>query len=149
MHTRSSHHTALPRRCGGLTFGGTALVLAAAFLAGGCGEAVGIVDTQRVLNESLKALQYQKQLDDREKQMAAELSVLAPQVSRADLQARRARLLTELGQMRQDLEGQLNQELMRVAAQVAREQRLRLVMIKGPVVHGGRDITQQVIDRLK
>jgi len=129
--------------------GGTVLVLAAMLLTAGCGQAVGIVDSQRVLNESLKALQYQKQLDDREKQMAAELSVLAPQVSRAELAARRARLLTELGQMRQNLEGQLNQELMKVAAQVAREDRLRLVLVKAPVAFGGRDITQQVIERLK
>lgn len=137
------------RTGGGVRLGGAVLVVAAVVLAGACGQAIGIVDTQRVLNESLKALQYQKQLDDREKQMAAELSVLATQISPAELQARRARLLTELGQMRADLEGRLNQELSRVAAQVAREQRLRLVITRGPVALGGRDITQQVIDRLK
>jgi outer membrane protein len=129
--------------------GGTALVLAAVALAAGCGQPVGTVDTQRVLNESLRALEYQKQLDDREKQMAAELAVLAPQVSKAELAARRARLFTELGQMQRDLEGRLNQQLSQVAAQVAREDGLRLVLVKGPVVAGGRDITQQVIDRLK
>jgi Skp family chaperone for outer membrane proteins len=124
--------------------------LAAALLLTGCGGGpVGVVDTQRVLNESVRALEYQKQLDDREKQMAAELAVLAPQVSKAELAARRARMLTELGQMQRDLEGQLNQQLGQVAAQVAREQRLRLVITRGPVAYGGRDITQQVIDRLK
>lgn len=129
--------------------GRMALVLAAAVLAAGCGSAVGVVDTQRVLNESVKALQYQKQLDDREKQMAAELAVLAPQVSRAELAARRARLLTELGQMKAELEAQLNRQIMEVAAQVARQDGLRLVLVKGPTLLGGRDITQQVIDRLK
>ncbi len=131
-------------RLGGAVLGFAALVLAA-----GCGQPVGMVDTQRVLNESLKALQYQKQLDDREKQMAAELAVLAPQVSKAELAARRARLLTELGQMKQQLEGQLNQQLSQVAMQVAKEDGLRLVLVKGPILLGGRDITQQVIDRLK
>ncbi len=137
------------RRIRGATLGGAVLILAAAIAMSGCGPAIGVVDTQRVLNESLKALQLQKQLDDREKQMAAELAALAPQVSPADFQARRARLLTELSQMRANLEGQLNRELSRVAAQVAREQRLRLVLVKAPVTLGGRDITQQVIDRLK
>jgi outer membrane protein len=132
-----------------LTPGGAVLIIAAAMAVAGCGSDIGVVDTQRVLNESLKALQYQKQLDDREKQMAAELAALAPQVSTADLQARRARLLTELSQMRQDLEGQLNRDLSQAAAQVARAQRLRLVIVKSPVAIGGRDITQQVIDRLK
>ena len=130
---------------------GTALcALTAALLFTGCGRVpVGVVDTQRVLNESVRALEYQKQLDDREKQMAAELAALAPQVTKAELAARRARLLTELGQMQRDLEGQLNQQLSQVAAQVAKEQRLRLVITRAPVVAGGRDITQQVIDRLK
>jgi outer membrane protein len=125
------------------------LLCGAALLFAGCGPAIGVIDTQRVLNESVKALQYQKQLDDREKQMVAELSVLSPQVSKADLDARRARYLTELGQMKQDLEGQLNQEIARVAADVAREDRLQVVLVKGPTLIGGRDITQQIIDRLK
>jgi len=125
------------------------LLCSAALLLGGCGPAVGVVDTQRVLNESVKALQYQKQLDDREKQMVAELSVLSPQISKADLDARRAGYLTELSQMKRDLEGQLNQEIARVAGEVAREDRLQIVLVKGQTLLGGRDITQQIIDRLK
>ncbi|HLW47127.1 MAG TPA: OmpH family outer membrane protein [bacterium] len=128
---------------------GVLLALGAVLLMSGCGGAVGVVDSQRVLNESVKALQYQRQLDDREKQMAAELAALAPQVSRAELSARRARLLTELGQMRRDLEVQLNQDLYQVAGRVAREDRLRIVLVKAPTLRGGRDITQQVIDQLK
>ncbi|HET7265052.1 MAG TPA: hypothetical protein VFL28_10310 [bacterium] len=124
-------------------------MLSAAMVANGCGGAIGVVDSQRVLNESVKALQYQRQLDDREKQMAAELQALAPQVSQAELTARRARLLTELGQMRRDLEAQLNQEIYQVAGRVARQDGLRVVIIKGAALVGGRDVTQQVIDQLK
>ena len=115
-----------------------------------CGGApVGIVDTQRVLNESVRALQYQKQLDDREKQMVAELAAVAPQVSKADLNARRARYLTELAQMKRDLEGQLTQQLAQVASEIAKRDHLRAVLVKTPISYGGRDITQQIIDRLK
>jgi Skp family chaperone for outer membrane proteins len=128
---------------------GVLLAFGAMLLASGCGGAVGVVDSQRVLNESVKALQYQRQLDDREKQMAAELAALAPQVSRAELAARRARLLTELGQMRRDLEIALNQDLYQVASRVAHEDGLRIVLVKAPTLRGGRDITQQVIDQLK
>jgi Skp family chaperone for outer membrane proteins len=128
---------------------GAILVLCAVVLASGCGSTIGLVDSRRVLNESVKALQYQRQLDDREKQMAAELAALAPQVSRAELTARRARLLTELGQMRRDLEGQLNQEIYQVAGRVARQNGLRIVVVKGATLLGGRDVTQQVIDQLK
>ena len=128
---------------------GAILVLGAVVLASGCGSTIGVVDSQRVLNESVKALQYQRQLDDREKQMAAELSALAPQVSQAELTARRARLLTELAQMRRDLEAQLNQEIYVVAGRVARQDGLRVVIVKGAALRGGRDVTQQVIDQLK
>lgn len=128
---------------------GAILVLGAVALTTGCGSTIGIVDSQRVLNESVKALQYQRQLDDREKQMAAELNALAPQVGKAELTARRARLLTELGQMRRDLEVQLNQEIYQVCGRVARQDGLRVVLVKGGTVLGGRDVTQQVIDQLK
>ena len=126
------------------------LALAAALMVGRCGAApVGLVDTQRVLNESVKALQYQKQLDDREKQMVAELSAVAPQVSKADLSARRARYMTELGQMKRDFEAQLSQQLNQAAAEVAKQDHLRVVLLRAPVWSGGQDVTQQVIDRLK
>jgi Skp family chaperone for outer membrane proteins len=128
---------------------GAILVVGAVVLTSGCGTTIGVVDSQRVLNESVKALQYQRQLDDREKQMAAELSALAPQVSQAELSARRARLLTELAQMRRDLEAQLNQEIYQVAGRVARQDGLRIVIVKGASLRGGRDVTQQVIDQLK
>jgi Skp family chaperone for outer membrane proteins len=128
---------------------GAILLLGAVVIASGCGTAVGVVDSQRVLNESVKALQYQRLLDDREKQMAAELQALAPQVSKAELAARRARLFTELGQMKRDLEGQLNQEIYQVAGRVARRDGLRIVIVKGASLLGGRDVTQQVIDQLK
>ncbi len=126
------------------------LAVGAAFGAQWCGSApIGIVDTQRVLNESVRALQYQKQLDDREKQMVAELAAVANQVSKADLNARRARYLTELAQMKRDLEGQLTQQLAQAATEIAKRDRLRAVLVRTPISYGGRDITQQVIDRLK
>lgn len=126
------------------------LAVGAAFAAQWCGGApVGVVDTTRVLNESVRALQYQKQLDDREKQMVAELAAIAAQVSKADLNARRARYLTELGQMKRDLEGQLTRQLAQAATEVAKQDHLRTVLVKTPISYGGRDITQQVIDRLK
>ena len=51
--------------------------------------------------------------------------------------------------MKRDLEGQLAQQLSKVAGEIAREGQLKAVLVKGPVWFGGLDITQQVIDRLK
>src|SRR5438445_2781155 len=114
------------------------LAVGTAFTAGRCGAPpVGIVDTQRVLNESVRALQFQKQLDDREKQMVAELAAIAPQVGKAELNARRARYLTELGQMKRDFEAQLTQQLNQAAGEIAREDHLRIVLVKAPIWTGG------------
>ena len=129
-------------------FWGALLIVAAVGLVSGCGASIGVVDTQRVLNESVVGLQYQKQLDEREKQMVAELTALQGQVSPAELNARRAGMATQLQQMQVDLEGKLNVQLDDAAGQVARQDGLRLVLVKGQAAVGGTDITQQVIDRL-
>jgi len=130
-------------------FWGAILIVAAAALVSGCGASVGVVDTQRVLNESVVGLQYQKQLDDTEKQMVAELTALQGQLSPTDLSARRASLATQLQQMQVDLEGKLNVQLNAAAGQVARQRGLRVVLVKGQTEVGGVDITNQVIDLLK
>jgi outer membrane protein len=130
------------------------LVLTAAVAATGClGGQVGLVDSQRLLTESAKALRYQKELDDRERAMTADLQLLAGQLSREDLEARRMQYMRELQGLRAELQETLNREVREAIQQVVRERRLRGVLVKGPVVYSRPgatvDITQDVIDRLK
>lgn len=127
---------------------GVALI-ASMVLAGCTRPQVGVVDINRVLNESVRALSYQKQLDDREKAMAAELAILASQLSREELEARRALYLRELQQLKAELESRLDQEVRKAAEEVARAKRLRVVLVKGATQLGGMDITDEVIERLK
>ncbi len=114
---------------------------------------VGLVDSRRILTESAKALRYQKEIDDRERAMTTDLQLLVTQLSREDLEARRAQYLRELQGLRAELEEALNKEIRDVIQQVVREKRLRGVIVKGPVVYSRTgttiDITQEVIDRLK
>lgn len=134
--------------------GTAALVLTAAVAATGClGGQVGLVDSQRLLTESAKALRYQKELDDRERAMTADLQLLVNQLSREDLEARRVQYMRELQGLRAELQETLNREVREAIQQVVRERRLRGVLVKGPVVYSRPgatvDITQDVIDRLK
>jgi outer membrane protein len=127
---------------------------AVALLAAGCSAGrVGLVDNRRILTESAKALRYQKELDDRERAMTADLNLLVSQLSKDDLEARRAQYFRELQGLRVELEELLNKEVHDALAQVVREKRLRGVIAKGPVVYSQPsatvDITQDVIDRLK
>lgn len=132
----------------------TLLVLAALAAAGCASGRVAIVDSDRVLNESVRALSYQKQLDEREKAMALDLQLLGPRIPAADLQARRNQYLKELQQMKAQLEQQLTKEIQEAVAQVVREKRFRgVVMVKDPVLYTGAgravDITEEVIAKLK
>jgi Skp family chaperone for outer membrane proteins len=130
------------------------LLLAALGLAACGGARLAVVDTNRILNESVRALSYQRQLDEREKAMALDLQLLAGQLSPADLEARRNQYLRELAQLKVELEDRLNKEIRDVVGQIVRERGLRgAVLVKSPIVYAlpGRtvDITEEVIVRLR
>jgi Skp family chaperone for outer membrane proteins len=127
-----------------------AVVLVGALAVSGCGAApVGIVDGRRLLNESVLALSYQKQLDDREKAMASDLRLLASTLSKEDLEARRTVFQQDLAKLKQSLEEQLNAQIRKSVAEVARKRRLRVVLIQQTTLVGGVDVTADVIERLK
>jgi len=122
--------------------------------AAGCRSGqVGLVDSRRIITESARALRFQKDIDDRERAMAQDLQLLANQLSKEDLDARRAQYFQELQALRAQLEQTLNREVHDALQQVVKEKRLRGVMTKGPVVYSRPgstvDITQDVIDRLR
>lgn len=125
------------------------LLLAVALVAAGCAPRVGMVDSQRVLRESVLALTYQRQLDDREKAMAADLQLLAGELKPEDFDARRQSYLRELEEMKADLEQRLNTRIRQEVAEVARRRRLRVVLVKDVAHIGGIDVTDDVIARLK
>lgn len=125
------------------------VLLAATGLAAGCGPRLGVVDSHRVLTESVTALSSQRQLDDREKAMAADLQLLAGQMGREDFEARRQSYLKELADLKRELEQRLNQRIRAAVAEVARKRRLRIVLVKDATRLGGIDVTDDVIERLK
>lgn len=126
------------------------LIAGAIVLVAACGgPRVGVVDSQRILNESALALTYQRELDTREKAMAEDLRLLVGRLAAQDLEARRQIYLRELSALKGQLEERLNERIRKEVAEIARRQRLRYVLVKGATRVGGVDITQDVIDRLK
>jgi len=126
------------------------LIAGAIVLVAACGgPRVGVVDSQRILNESALALTYQRDLDTREKAMAEDLRLLVGRLAAQDLEARRQIYLRELSALKGQLEERLNERIRKEVAEIARRQRLRYVLVKGATRVGGVDITQDVIDRLK
>ena len=125
------------------------LVVGVLLVATGCGPRIGVVDSKRIINESVLGLSYQKQLDDREKAMVADLRLLTGQLSKEDLEGRRQTYLKELAALRRDLEEQLNERVHAAVADEARRRRLRVVLVKQAIRFGGIDITDVVLARLK
>lgn len=134
---------------------GAVLAAALALVLGGCSPGrVAVVDSARILKESVRALSYQQQLGEREKAMALDLQLLVGRLPAADFQARRNQYLKELQQMKAELEERLNKEVRETAGQIVREKGLRAtVIVKNPVLFSlpGRtvDITNEVIARLR
>ena len=131
------------------TRGWVPLVVGVLLVATGCGPRIGVVDSKRIINESVLGLSYQKQLDDREKGMVADLRLLTGQLSKEDLEGRRQTYLKELAALRRDLEEQLNERVHAAVADEARRRRLRVVLVKQAIRFGGIDITDAVLARLK
>lgn len=131
------------------------MVAALALALGGCSPVrVAVVDSERILKESVRALSYQQRLSEREKAMALDLQLLTGRLPAADFQARRNQYLKELQQMKAELEERLNKEVRETAGQIVREKGLRAtVIVKNPVLFSlpGRtvDITDEVIARLR
>ena len=126
------------------------VVLLAGLVASGCARpAIGVVDSRRILTESLAALAYQRQLDDRERAMAADLQMLSNRLSRDDLVARRQGHLRELQELKRELEGRLNEQVRKAVEDVARTRRMRVVLVKEATPVGGVDVTEDVLNLLK
>ncbi len=130
-----------------------ALALAAVLTAGCTAGRIGLVDSRRILTESAKALRYQKEIDDREREMLTDLQLLVSQLTKEDLEARRQQYFRELQELRADRQEALNREIREAIQHIVRQRRLRGVIVKGPVVYTREgttvDITQEIIDRLK
>lgn len=125
------------------------LAVLAAFAAG-CGRPrVAVVDSDRVLNESVLALVFQKQLSERERAMAEDLRLLGPQLPAQEIEARRRIYMTDLQKMKDVLEKRLSNRVREVVAEVAKERRLKIVLVKDATPYGGMDVTADVIAKLK
>jgi Skp family chaperone for outer membrane proteins len=133
-----------------MRYGQLGLIVGLVVVVGGCAPRLAVVDSKRVLNESVLALSFQKQLDDREKAMVTDLRLLSSQLSKEDLDVRRQTYERELVALRQQLEGRLNERIRQATAEVARRRRLRIVLVKQITTRGGDvDVTDEVIARLK
>ncbi len=128
-----------------------ATIVLMAFVLTGCSsnQAMGIVDENKILNESPKAKQYQEQLTAKGKELSDALEKDKTTVSAEEFQKRQKTAYEEFQKVKNDLEGQVDDSMKQALDQVAKEKKLGIVLYKEGVAQGGTDITDDVIKKMQ
>ncbi len=116
----------------------------------GVGVEVGAVDMQRIMEESPRARYYQDKLDQRGLEIEEEFEARAQELEDEDsLHDYQQEAYDLYWKVREELEAQLNEEINQALLEVAEEMGLELVIARQGIHLGGRDITQEVMEKLE
>lgn len=108
----------------------------------------GYVDMQRVATESTKLKELNDQIEKKVTEFQAldteEQKTLNAEDFAKNMQMRRSELMT----LQKDLESQFMTTLTTAMEEVCKEKKLSAVLAKGSVLHGGVDVTDDVLKRI-
>mgnify|MGYP001014777891 CR=1 FL=1 len=110
---------------------------------------VGILDVNRVMNESPQIKGYQDQLNAKGKELSDQMEKEKPNLSAEDYQKRQEDAYGEFMKTKQDMESQIESSIKQILEQVSKDQGLGVVLYKNGVAAGGVDVTDEVIKRLQ
>ena len=127
------------------------ILVVAAMAVSGCGgrdASFGYVDIQKILEGSAKFKGLNEQMEKKVTEVqtldAAEQKALPAEDYAKNAQMRR----NELVALQKDLENQLKTTLDNAMEAVANEKKLGAILVKGGVLHGGVDVTDDVLKRM-
>jgi len=126
-------------------------MIATGLLLGGCGSGnnVGVVDVEKVMNESPKAKGFRDQLSTKFNELNAQMEKDKPGISQDEFQKRQEAAYSELVKLRTDLEGQIDASMKQALEQVAQEKKVGVILYKNGVAQGGTDLTDAVISKMQ
>jgi outer membrane protein len=118
---------------------------------GGCAQsgAVGVLDVNKVMAESPKVKGFQDQLNQRGQDLTKQLEADKPNLTPEQFQAKQEAAYKEFLQTKQDLEKQIDDNIKQAIEQVAKDKKLGTILYQNSVAHGGVDVTQDVINKMK
>jgi len=125
-----------------------ALVLSLVALLANLTGKIGIVDLNKLMEDSPKAQSYEKQLADKYQALTEELEK-EKDLSKEEKEKKQAAAYDEFLKTKAELEKKLEREVAASVRTVARHRRLSVVLYKDAVAWGGVDITSDVIRALK
>lgn len=128
------------------------LIVTTSFLLAACSpeppDKVGILDMDRVLQESERAQKMQQELLDIGNRLESEYQEKKEELSEDDGEEELDRIYQEYQTNKQRLESGLNKEITDIIGEIAASKKLGVVIFKNSVYYGGVDITEEVITNL-
>lgn len=127
------------------------MIAVVAVIVAGCGNSAktGVVDVQKVMQESPKLQEFQKQLTDSGKELTDKLEKEKAGLSPEEFQKRQQEVYGEFLKQKQDLESQTRTLMEQTFAAVAKEKGLSVILYKEHVAQGGVDVTEDVVKKLQ
>ena len=128
------------------------LILVIGLLASGCAgrnNAIGVVDMEKVATSSEKVKSLQTQMQEKIKLAAEELDKDRQALQPEEFNKKKVAKDAELRGLSQKMQDELEQEVQKIMAEIAKEKNRGAVLVKQGVAQGGVDITDEVIKRLK
>ncbi len=106
-------------------------------------QKIGVINMEKLLNESSRAKQMQKELEERGKELEENY-----QGDNENPEEVENQIYLEFSQDKQEIENQLNQEIQTVLDEINKNNKYSVILYKNRVYQGGEDITEEVISKL-
>lgn len=133
------------------TFLLTIFLMAFVFLVAGCGGRTadfGYVDMQRVVAESVKVKDLQSQIQIKAKELTELDEKEKTSLGQEEYQRNQQLRQGEMTALSRDIENQFEAILNQAMADVAKDRGLGAVLAKNSVLHGGIDVTDDVLKKI-
>lgn len=104
---------------------------------------IGVINMEKLLNESKRANQLQKELEAKGKEIEQNYEGDSEKSEEVKDQ-----VYLEFAQNKQEIEKQLNQEIQTVLDEINQNNEYSVILYKNRVYQGGEDITEEVISML-
>ncbi len=128
-----------------------AIMMGLSLLLAGCAgksAAIGVVDLEKVMKDSVKIQGLQEQLATKGKAIQEELDKDQKTLSKEEFDKKQQAKYGEFMQLRQELEAQVEGSLKQAMEDVQKEKKLGAILYKQGVAQGGVDVTEDVLKKM-
>lgn len=119
----------------------------------GCGmekpSTIGIVDMQKVMTEHPKIKEMQESLNKKAQEITTKLEKERATLKPEEFQQKEQLAYAEFMKLKQEYEGTIQGQIVKVLEEIAKEKKLGAVIYKNGMAWGGVDITDEVLKKLK